>query len=201
MKEKILIVGAYHEMIELCEDCGFEIAGIIDNDYKDEYYGIKIVGTDNDAASLYDEYKDCLVVITPFMPHVRERLYNLYSSIGYKFATLISPLAHVSRFATIGEGTVIQSGVNVAANTTIGRFVKLNTNCNIMHDNTMGDFVTVSPNAVTLGYVNIADRVFLGANSTILPNLSVGEKATVGAGAVVTKNVPEGATVKGVPAK
>ena len=32
MKQKILIVGAYHEMIELCEDCGFEVVGIFDNE-------------------------------------------------------------------------------------------------------------------------------------------------------------------------
>ena len=201
MNPNILLVGAYHEMIELCEACGYKIAGIIDNDITGEYFGVTIVGSDAEAEKLFPLYNDCLVVITPFMPHVREKLYNLYAGIGYKFATLISPEAHVSKFATIGEGTVIQSGVNVAANTHIGRFVKLNTNCNVMHDNEMGDFVTISPNAVTLGYVHIADRVFIGANSTILPNLSLGEGCTIGAGAVVTKNIEPGATVKGVPAK
>lgn len=201
MKQKILLVGAYHEMIELCEACGYELAGIIDNDITGEYYGVKIVGTDADAKVLFEQHMDCMVVITPFMPHVREKLVNLYSVIGYKFATLISPNARVSKYATIGEGTVVQAGVNVAANTQIGRFVKLNTNCNIMHDNVVGDFVTVCPNAVTLGYVITANRVFIGANSTILPNMTLGEKCVVGAGAVVTKPVNPGQIVKGVPAK
>ena len=201
MKQKILIVGAYHEMIELCEDCGYEVVGIFDNEYEDEYYGIKIVGKDNDAERLYEQYKGIQVVITPFMPAVRERLFNLYSTIGYKFATIISPDAKVSKYSTIGEGSVIQAGVNVAANTHIGKFVKLNTMCNIMHDNEIGDFVTVSPNAVTLGYVKIENRAFLGANCTILHNLTVGERATVGAAAVVTKNVQAGKVVKGNPAK
>lgn len=201
MNQRILLVGAYHEMIELCESCGYEIAGIIDNEITGEYYGQTIIGTDADAKALYEQYKDCLVVITPFMPHVREKLYNIYSDLGYQFATIISPDARVSKYATIGEGTVIQGGVNVAANTQIGRFVKLNTNCNIMHDNVVGDFVTVCPNAVTLGYVKTADRVFIGANATILPNMTLGEKCVVGAGAVVTKSVEPGKTVKGVPAK
>ena len=52
MKQKLLLVGAYHEMIELCESCGYEIAGIIDNDITGEYYGKQIVGTDADAESL-----------------------------------------------------------------------------------------------------------------------------------------------------
>lgn len=201
MKTRILLVGAYHEMIELCESCGYEIAGIIDNDIVGEYYGKSIVGTDANAKALFEQYKDCLVVISPFMPLIRKKLYNIYSAIGYQFATIISPDARVSKYATIGEGTVIQGGVNVAANTQIGRFVKLNTNCNIMHDNVVGDFVTVCPNAVTLGYVNTADSVFIGANATILPNVTLGEECIVGAGAVVTKSVEPGKTVKGVPAK
>ena len=201
MKKQIILIGAYHEMIELCESCGYIVVGIIDNDCDNEYYGIKIIGKDSDAGRLYERFKDIPVVISPFMPSVRERLYKLYSSIGYKFATIISPDARVSRFSTIGEGTVIQSGVNIAANTKVGCFVKLNTMCNIMHDNVIGDFVTVSPNAVTLGYVTIEKRAFLGANCTILPNLTIGKDTTVGAGAVVTKDVPNQQTVKGVPAK
>ena len=201
MKQNILLVGAFHEMIELCELCGYEIDGIIDNEVVGEYYGYKIVGTDDDARNLFCQYKNALVVITPSIPHIREQLVNLYSSIGYRFATLVSPYARVSKYAIIGEGTVIQSGANVSANTQIGRFVKLNTNCNIMHDNVIGDFVTVSPNAVTLGFVKTANRAFIGANSTILPYLSLGEDCVVGAGAVVTKNVEPKLTVKGVPAK
>lgn len=201
MKKQILLVGAYHEMIELCESCGYEVAGIFDNKFENEYYGIKILGTDAEAEKLFHQYGNIPVVVTPYMPTLREKLVKMYAAIGYKFATIISPEARISKYSTIGEGSVIQAGVNVAANTHIGKFVKLNTMCNIMHDDEIGDFVTVSPNAVTLGYVTIEDRAFLGANCTILPNLTVGERAVVGAGSVVTKNVEANKVVKGSPAK
>lgn len=201
MKQQILLVGAYHEMIEVCEDAGFEIVGIIDNKETGEYYGVPVIGTDADAKELKNKYSDIPVVISPFMPKARKKLYEMYASLRYTFATVISPKATVSRFATIGEGTVILNGVNVAANTRIGRFVKLNTMCNIMHDNEIGDFVTVSPNALTLGYVTIGDEAFLGGNCTILPYKKVGAGATIGAAAVVTKDVPLGKIVKGNPAK
>ena len=201
MKQKILLIGAYHEMIEVCEDAGFEIVGIIDNKETGEYYGVPVIGTDDDAKQLKNHYPNVPAVISPFMPEVRKKLYELYASLGYRFATVISPKATISRFSTIGEGTVILNGVNVAANTHIGRFVKLNTMCNIMHDNVIGDFVTVSPNALTLGYVTIEEEAFLGGNCTILPYKKVGSGATVGAGAVVTKNVASGQVVKGNPAK
>lgn len=201
MKQKILLIGACHEMIEVCEDAGFEIVGIIDNKEIGEYYGIPVIGTDDDAKQLKNHYPNIPAVISPFMPEVRKKLYELYASLGYTFATVISPKATISRFSTIGEGTVILNGVNVAANTHIGRFVKLNTMCNIMHDNVIGDFVTVSPNALTLGYVTIEEDAFLGGNCTILPYKRVGFGATIGAGAVVTKDVSSGQVVKGNPAK
>lgn len=197
----VILVGAFHEIVELCEDCGIHIVGVIDNTLTGSFLGIPIIGTDNDAALLYQEYSYCQLVITPDLPKIREKLYHLYSQTGFEFATIISPKANISRSAKIGRGTVIQSGVNVSTATTIGHFVKLNTNANVMHDNVVGDFTTIAPNAVLLGYVSIEKSVYIGANSTILPHLSIGEGSFVGAGAVVTKNVDANLIVKGVPAK
>ena len=197
----VILVGAFHEMVELCEDCGVRVVGIIDNNLTGSFLGIPIIGTDNDAARLYQEYSHCKLVITPDFPKVREKLFHLYSQTGFEFATIISPKATISRSAKIGRGTVIQSGVNVSAATTIGNFVKLNTNANVMHDNVVGDFSTIAPNAVLLGYVNIEKSTYIGANSTVLPHISVGEGALVGAGAVVTKNIDAKKIVKGVPAR
>lgn len=197
----IILVGGFHEMIELCEDAGLNIIGIIDNDLSGEYYGYPIIGTDNDAIVLYKQYPNCQIVITPDSPRLRKKLVALYRSAGFSFATIKHPSATVSRYATIGEGTVIQRGVNVSANTKIGNFCKLNTSCNVMHDNAIGDYVTIGPNAVLLGYVAIGEQSYIGANSTLLPKICIGEQSTVGAGAVVTKSVQSNLVVAGVPAK
>lgn len=201
MKTDVIIVGGFHEVIELCEDCGLNVVGIIDNQLSGSYYGIPVIGTDDDAENLYPHYKSCKLIITPDSPRVRERLVNKYKFIGYEFATVVSPSAHVSKFAEIGEGTVVQSGVNVSAATTIGRFCKLNTCCNVMHDNSIGDFTTIAPNVVLLGRVKVEYGAYIGANATVLPEIVVEKGAIVGAGSVVTRNVSECATVKGVPAK
>ena len=201
MNKDVIIVGAFHEIIELCEDCGFHIVGIIDNKIQEDYSGYPILGTDDDRDKIHGEHPQCSVVISPDLPAVRIKLAKMYGESDYQFATVISPKANISRSATIGVGTVIQAGVNVSAETTIGEFVKVNTYANVMHDNKVGDFTTIAPNAVLLGYVNIGRSAYIGANSTILPYVVVGSAATVGAGAVVTKNVPVQRTVKGVPAK
>lgn len=201
MNKKIIIVGAFHEMVELCEDCGYQIVGIVDNKLQGKFMGYPVIGTDAEANQLYTSYSDCDIVITPDVPAVRIKLSKLYSQAGFSFATVISPKATISRSATIGEGTIVQSGVNVSSSTVVGTFVKLNTNANVMHDNKVGDYATIAPNVVLLGCVNVGRSCYIGANSTILPNLIIGAAATVGAGAVVTKNVSNNVIVKGIPAK
>lgn len=201
MNTDVVIVGGFHEIIELCGECGLNVVGIIDNSLHDSYYGVPVIGNDADAESLYSKYRGCELIIAPDFPKVREKLVGRYKSLGYRFATVISPFAHVSKYSVIGEGTIIQSGVNVSSATQIGSFCKLNCYCNVMHDNNIGDFTTVAPNAVLLGRVTIGIASYVGANSTLLPNIKIGSGATVGAGAVVTRDVADNIIVKGVPAK
>lgn len=200
MKE-LIMVGGFHEMIELCEDAGFIIIGIIDNYLTGEYYGYPVLGTDNDAIAIYQQHPNSQVVITPDSPRLRKKLVEVYRSAGFTFATIVHPTASISRSAQISEGVVVQRGVNISANTKIGRFCKLNTNCNVMHDNLICDYATIAPNAVLLGYVNVGEQGYIGANSTILPKCSIGDCSVVGAGAVVTKSVQPNMVVAGVPAK
>ena len=188
-------------MIELCEKAGFIIKGIIDGNLKDSYYGYLVIGSDDDAENLFPEYGKYKVVLSPDSPKVRVKLEQLYTAIGYDYATVISPNATISKFATIGKGTVVQDFVNVSAGTRVGNFVKLNTYCNVMHDNIVGDFSTIAPNAVSLGRITIGKSSYIGANATILPGLAIEDGAIVGAGAVVTKNVASNIIVKGNPAK
>lgn len=199
--KKVILVGGFHEIIELCEECGLNVVGIIDNEHTGVFWGVPIIGTDNDAEKLFSVYCDCKVIITPDSPIIREKLVRLYKTVGFDFATVISPFAHVSKSAVIGKGTVIQAGVNVSSKTVIGPFCKLNSYCNVMHDNSIADYTTIAPNAVLLGRVTVEKGAYIGANATILPNTMIGAFSTVGAGAVVTHEVPQYQTVKGVPAK
>jgi UDP-N-acetylbacillosamine N-acetyltransferase len=201
MDKEIILVGGFHEIIELCEEIGYKIIGIIDNNLKESYWGYPIIGTDNMIKIISQNYKHIPLVITPDFPSTRKKLFLEYSKYGFEFETIISPTAKISKSSIIGTGAIIQHQVNVSSNVRIGNFTKLNVGCNVMHDSTIGNFVTIAPNAVILGRVNIGDSTYIGANSTILPDKSVGENAIVGAGAVVTKNFDSNSTIKGIPAK
>lgn len=196
----VIVVGAFHEIFELCKDAKLNVVGVFDLK-PDSCCSSLYLGTDNDAVMLFEKYKDTPVIITPDKPSLREKLVNHYRTIGYKFATVISPTAKISPSATIGEGTIIQHAVNISACSRIGSFVKLNTMSNVMHDCVVGDYTTIAPNALLLGRCKTGERCYIGAHSTILPEHSIGSDSIVGAGAVVTKNVKPQIIVKGIPAK
>jgi sugar O-acyltransferase (sialic acid O-acetyltransferase NeuD family) len=202
MSKKVILIGGFCEIIELCEDNYFAIAGIIDNMNVGEYMGYPIIGTDRDAPSLYPDFKDIPLIITPDLPLIRKRLFDCYGALNYKFSSLISQDARISKSALIGHGTIIQNGVNISSEAEIGRFVKINTNANIMHNSKIGNFTTIAPNAVILGKVTIGNECYIGANATILPNINICDNVVIGAGAVVTRSIEKpNATYVGIPAR
>ena len=200
MNNEIILIGIFQEIIELLEDNKISINGLVDNiiTHHDKY---PVIGTDDEFLSMKSKYTASKLIITPDVPNLREKLYEKYNSNNYKFHTLISKDAKISKSSFIGNGSVIQYGVNVSSSSVVGKFNKLNTNSNIMHDVELSDFVTIAPNAVLLGNVKIGYKCYIGANSTILPNISICDNVIVGAGSVVTKDIKEAGKYAGAPAR
>jgi len=201
MNNKILLIGGFHEAIELCESESIQLIGIIDNYKTGTYLGYKIFGNDDNAAEIYNAFSNVPVFITPDSPQKRSRLSQIYGDLGFGFSNLISSNSLISKSADIGKGVFIQSKVNISSFVRVGNFTRLNTMANIMHDTTIGDYCTIAPNAVILGNVDIGSHSYIGANATILPHLSIGSNVIIGAGAVVTKSIPSGVIMVGNPAR
>jgi UDP-N-acetylbacillosamine N-acetyltransferase len=201
MPNRVVIVGAFQETIDLVIACGFEIAWLIDHKSVQKNYTYTILCDDDGVVMSLDKLVGVSVVLTPDSPDSRMRLHSMYSGLGFQFATLISPGAEVSTSAMLAEGVAVYWNSHISAQCHIGKCVRINTGANVMHDSTVGDFTTVAPNAVILGRVVIEKNCYIGANSTILPGVVVGEHSIVGAGAVVTKDVPARAVVVGNPAR
>lgn len=200
MIKHAIVVGAFHEIIELAEELEIKILGLIDNEKTGNYWNYPILCNDANASELPHHYLIVPLIITPDKPTVRYHLNNRYEKLGFSFLTLISNSAKISKSAKIENGTIIQHGVNISSEANIGKFIKLNTACNIMHNVTIGDYSTIAPNAVLLGNVRIGKFCYIGANSTILPDIEICDNVTIGAGAVVTKSITKPGTYMGVPA-
>jgi len=203
MKTRLIIIGGFTEIIDLCEDNDIEIVGLIDSkSYQRNKLPYKIIGVDNDADVIFRNFPNIPLIISPDKPKTRQTIYSHYDKYGFSFYTLSSRRSYISKSASIGLGTIIQSGANISSEVKIGSFVKINSCANIMHNCEIGDFTTVAPNAVVLGRVKVGTLCYIGANSTILPNVEICDNTTIGAGAVVTKSIyNKGQTFIGIPAK
>jgi len=115
--------------------------------------------------------------------------------------TLVHPAATLSRYARVGDGSVVFAGAVVQADAVVGRHTILNTGCSVDHDSRVGDFAHLAPGARIAGDALIGVGVLLGIGCSVLPQKSVGAWSTVGGGGVVVNDIPEGVEAIGVPAR
>lgn len=117
-------------------------------------------------------------------------LFQRFTGLGYRFASVISPHAILSEYITLGQGVQIMAGAIVQAGVQIGDNTLLNTGCIVEHDCAIGRDVHIAPGVVISGGVRIGNGSHIGTGSSIIQGVAIGEGAVVGAGTVIVKNVP-----------
>ena len=133
-------------------------------------------------------------------PNRRKPIDKLISK-GFSFLQLIHPGAFIGKYVTIGEGTIIQSGVQFMTDISVGRFSLVDLSATIGHDVTIGDYTTVSTGVNIAGGAAIGHGTWVGSGSVIIENVKIGDNSVIGAGSVVTRDVASNRLAFGVPAK
>lgn len=131
---------------------------------------------------------------------VRWQKQHLLQAAGAKMAIIVHPGSCVSRFATLGPGTVVLAGAVVNVDAVIGEAGIINSGATVDHDCSLAYAVHVSPGAHLSGNVTVGACSWVGVGATVRQGLRIGEAVMVGAGAVVVKNVSDLTTVVGCPA-
>lgn len=132
---------------------------------------------------------------------IRLEKLNLLRNQGVVLPAIIHPNSVVSRYAKIGDGSVVCAGVIVNADAQVGVGAILNTGCSIDHDCVLAEAVHISPGARLAGGTKVDACAWVGIGAVVRQLITIGADSVVGAGAAVVKDVPEGATVVGVPAQ
>lgn len=203
-KNLILLGGGGHckSVIEVAESAGYNILGILDRpeEVGKHVLDYKVIGTDDDILHYVDKAEFVITVGFIKNPAIRIKLYNKVKEVGGKLATIIASSAHVSKYATLGEGTVImhQAVVNAGANLGVNNII--NTFANIEHDAQIGDQCHISTGTMVNGDCRVGDRCFIGSQSVLANGIEIGDDIIVGAGSLVRKNISAKGIYSGNPA-
>ena len=192
MKKPLVLVGGgghCKSVIEAAESAGYSILGVLDmpEEVGKDILSTKVIGTDDDIPAYVDKAEFVITVGFIKNPAIRIKLYNKIKEAGGKLATVIASTAYVSKYAEIGEGTVVLN-------------VILNTATNIEHDAVIGDQCHISTGTMVNGECKVGERCFIGSQSVLANCITIGNDIIVGAGSFVRKSISEKGVYSGNPA-
>lgn len=172
-REEILLIGGgghCKSVIDVIEQqAKYHIAGIIDKKelVSTEVLGYKIIGSDEDLPSLQKQFTHAIVTVGQIKSNAtRVNLFETLKKLGFNMPVVISPLAYVSRHASIDEGTVVMHGAIVNADAKIGKNCIINSKALIEHDAVVEDNCHISTGAIVNGGVVVKTSTFFGSNAT-----------------------------------
>ncbi|WP_074405888.1 MULTISPECIES: acetyltransferase [Aquimarina] len=209
MTKLLLLGGGGHcesviEVLEMLPD--YQVIGILDPIYSElteaKILGYPILGNDDDVLKYIQEGCEFVITVGQIKSAaIRRKLFTKVKSHGGKLPVIISSTAHVSKHATIGEGTVIMNFSMVNSNTSIGAGNIINTFANIEHGCRLGDFNHISTRATVNGDVNIYNDVFIGSGTIVNEGCTIEENVVIGSGSLVRKNISSNKIARGNPIK
>ena len=183
MKEKLIIIGSGGHALSCVDVIGlegkFEIAGVVlENTNACNELNLPILGTDEDLRSLFVSYKFAFLALGQIKSAQRRmELFWRLKTLGFTLPTIISPLAHVSANASVGEGSIVMHHALVNAGAKVGAACILNSKALIEHGARVGDFCHISTAAVVNGDCIVERGSFVGSNTHLRHQQILREKS------------------------
>lgn len=203
-KKIILVGGGGHckSVIDVAESAGYTIVGILDMPelVGTTVLGYPIIGTDDNISEYVGK---ALFLVT--VGHIKDaslriKLHERIKEAGGHLATLVASTAYISRFASIGEGSVIMHHAMVNADAHIGTGCIINTFANVEHDASIGNYCHISTGTMVNGNCKVGDGVFLGSQSVMVNGIRITDGCVFAAGSMVRKNIVRKGIYSGNPA-
>ncbi len=208
MKEDIIVIGTggHSRMIQdFIEEIGlYRILGFTTNATNiSSFHGYPILGNDEVLTEYFTNgVKKVAIGIGGFTDNrTRKKIFELVKSIGFEVVTIVHESASISRYASIGEGSVIMPNVVINNDVIIGSNCIIANSAIISHETIIEDHVLVSAGVTIGGYSIIKSESLIALGAKIVSGITIGNNVLVGAGAVVVKDAIEAGTYLGIPAR
>lgn len=183
----ILLIGAgghAKSCIDVIEREGrFAVAGLIGlpGEVGSSVLGYRVLGTDETLPTMLNEWPAAFISIGQIeTPAPRLRIFRLLQHRRCELPVIVSPLAYVSRHATLGAGTIVMHGAIVNAGARIGCNCIVNSHALVEHDAVIADHCHIATACVINGGVHIGEGTFVGSSSTVRQGVNVGERCVIG---------------------
>jgi sugar O-acyltransferase (sialic acid O-acetyltransferase NeuD family) len=205
--KKIIVFGSSghaKSIADILERLNLEIVGFIDS-FKPSCQKIlnyKTLGNEAILKNCKEKYGTNNIVLGLGDNLKRKKIAQKIKLINKEivFPPIISPDAYISKYSSVGEGTIVFNNSFINIESEIGRFCVINSSSIIEHNCCIKDFCNISPGVNIGGNVKINETSFIGSSATIIQKIKIGKNVIVGAGAVVTKNLPDNVLAVGIPA-
>jgi sugar O-acyltransferase (sialic acid O-acetyltransferase NeuD family) len=168
----------------------FTIAGIVDVPEKKQQtvLGYTVIGSDADLAELIKTSHNVLITLGQIKsPARRMELFNDLQQMGARFPVIQSPLAYVSPYAHVAEGTIVMHHALINAGARVGRNCIINTKSLVEHDAVIEDNCHISTGAVVNGGVKIGSGSFFGSGAVAVENASLPSNSFIKANSLIPK--------------
>lgn len=156
------------------------------------------LGRDDDLIQLRQSYSSALITVGQVKNSaVRKKLFATLCQLDFAIPTVVSKLAYVSAFASIGAGTVVMHQAIVNAAAIIGENCIINTCALVEHDCIISPHCHIAVGAILCGGVCVGEGSFVGAGSIIREGIQLGKNVIIGCGTVIQDNVAANMCIKG----
>lgn len=196
MSKPVIILGSgghARVLLDMLRRLHIQIVGVTDPQRisGSEWQGCMVLGGDAVVTS-YSRREVELVNGIGSLPGdagLRVKLFDRFNADGYRFKTLVDPLAFIGEGVDLMPGVQVMAGVIIQAGTQIAVNSIVNSGAIVEHDCRIGCHVHIAPGAVLSGGVEVGDHVHIGTGAAVIQGIHIGAHSVIGAGSVVTRNV------------
>jgi sugar O-acyltransferase (sialic acid O-acetyltransferase NeuD family) len=182
--------------IDVVEAAGrFAIFGLIGlpHEVGSSVLGHRVIAADKDLDEFLHRCDTAFVAVGQIKsPDLRMRLFRKLVAGGCTLPVVVSPQARVSKYADVGQGTIIMHGAIVNAGARVGENCIVNSLSLIEHGAQVGDHCHISTHAVLNSNVRVGVGTFVGSGATVRQSIELGHTCVIGMGVRVLKDCPAG---------
>ena len=203
MKRLAILGASGHGKVvaDIAKCCGWEEIVFFDDAFpkKTTLEDWLIVGNTQVFLSSMNDYDGCIVAIGNNVTRLDKT--RLLISSGAPIISLMHPTSVISKYSSIGLGSVVMANAVINPFSKIGLACIVNTSATIDHDCELMEAVHVSPGANLAGSVKVKECTSIGIGASINQGLSIGKNVIIGAGSVVVNDIPDNVISVGIPSK